>query len=115
MRLGFICVQVAQGMLKGRADTLTSSFHLRYNMLLNLLRVDFMEPEEMLRRSFHQFQNDAAIPLLKQRTFLFLSEIFILHFKIFLHPHIKTRTLKLISHPINRTIRIRERERINCY
>jgi ATP-dependent RNA helicase DOB1 len=58
---------VAQAMLKGRADTLTSSFHLRYNMLLNLLRVDFMEPEEMLRRSFHQFQNDAAIPVLKQR------------------------------------------------
>jgi ATP-dependent RNA helicase DOB1 len=33
--------QVARGMLKGHADSLNSSFHLGYNMLLNLLRGSF--------------------------------------------------------------------------
>ena len=31
-------------------------------MVLNLLRVEEINPEYMLERSFHQFQNYAAIP-----------------------------------------------------
>lgn len=59
---------VAQGMVKGHADTLNSSFHIGYNMLLNLLRTDFFTPEAMLKQSFHQFQNDGAIPTLARKV-----------------------------------------------
>ncbi|XP_045157858.2 exosome RNA helicase MTR4-like [Mercenaria mercenaria] len=48
--------------LKGAADPLNSAFHLTYNMVLNLLRVEEINPEYMLERSFYQFQNYAAIP-----------------------------------------------------
>ena len=46
----------AKSMLKGAADTLNSSFHLGYNMLLNLTRVEEADPQYMIARSFHQFQ-----------------------------------------------------------
>ena len=32
--------QVAKGMVKGQADRLDSAFHLGYNMILNLMRVE---------------------------------------------------------------------------
>ena len=48
--------------LQGQADPLNSAFHLTYNMVLNLLRVEEVNPEIMLERSFYQFQNYAAIP-----------------------------------------------------
>ncbi|KAJ8305287.1 hypothetical protein KUTeg_015832 [Tegillarca granosa] len=48
--------------IKGTADPLNSAFHLTYNMVLNLLRVEEINPEYMLERSFYQFQNYAAIP-----------------------------------------------------
>lgn len=47
---------VAKAMLKGASDKLNSSFHLGYNMLLNLLRVEEADPTYMIKRSFHQFQ-----------------------------------------------------------
>jgi len=53
---------VAKNMVKGSADPLYSSFHIGYNMLLNLLRVEDIDPEFMLRRSFHQFQHERGIP-----------------------------------------------------
>jgi len=53
---------VAKGMLKGVADRLNSAFHLSYNMILNLLRVEGISPEFMLERCFYQFQNCAKIP-----------------------------------------------------
>lgn len=53
---------IAKGMLKGEADRLNSAFHLGYNMILNLLRVEGMSPEFMLERCFFQFQNAARIP-----------------------------------------------------
>lgn len=53
---------VAKGMLKGEADHLLSAFHLTYTMILNLLRVEGVSPEQMLERSFYQFQNAARIP-----------------------------------------------------
>lgn len=48
--------------VKGEPDPLNSAFHLTYNMVLNLLRVEEINPEYMLERSFYQFQNYAAIP-----------------------------------------------------
>jgi ATP-dependent RNA helicase DOB1 len=58
---------VAKGMLKGHADPLNSSFHLGYNMLLNLLRFEGVDPEFLIRRSFHQFQHDQHLPVLQAK------------------------------------------------
>lgn len=56
---------VAKGMVKGVADRLDSAFHLGYNMILNLLRVEGISPEYMLERCFYQFQNAAKVPQLE--------------------------------------------------
>ncbi|XP_059845388.1 exosome RNA helicase MTR4 [Hypanus sabinus] len=53
---------VGKQLLKGSADPLNSAFHLTYNMVLNLLRVEEINPEYMLEKSFYQFQNYKAIP-----------------------------------------------------
>ncbi|KAI8336840.1 rRNA-processing arch domain-containing protein [Chlamydoabsidia padenii] len=53
---------VAKGMVKGESDRMNSAFHLSYNMVLNLLRVEGISPEFMLERCFYTFQNDANIP-----------------------------------------------------
>eukprot|EP01134_Creolimax_fragrantissima_P002946 CFRG2946T1 len=58
---------VAMSLLKGEADKLTSAFHITYNMLLNLLRIEELNPEYMLERSFLQFQHRAAVPQLEKR------------------------------------------------
>ncbi|KAK9370626.1 rRNA-processing arch domain-containing protein [Lipomyces kononenkoae] len=55
---------VAKGMVKGQADRLDSAFHLSYNMILNLMRVEGISPEFMLERCFYQFQNTSQVPLL---------------------------------------------------
>lgn len=54
--------EVAKCIVQGQADPLNSAFHLTYNMILNLMRVDDINPEYMLERSFAQFQNQATIP-----------------------------------------------------
>eukprot|EP01122_Echinamoeba_exundans_P012015 TRINITY_DN4942_c0_g1_i1.p1 TRINITY_DN4942_c0_g1~~TRINITY_DN4942_c0_g1_i1.p1 ORF type:complete len:1148 (-),score=326.50 TRINITY_DN4942_c0_g1_i1:30-3077(-) len=66
---------VAKEIFKGAADTLISSFHIGYNMLLNLIRMEGIEPEDMLRHSFHQFQNDRNIPKLKDKLAAFETEV----------------------------------------
>ncbi|KAI8064529.1 rRNA-processing arch domain-containing protein [Gongronella butleri] len=53
---------VAKGMVKGESDRMNSAFHLSYNMILNLLRVEGVSPEYMLERCFYTFQNDAQLP-----------------------------------------------------
>ncbi|KAE9016963.1 Exosome RNA helicase [Phytophthora rubi] len=58
--------QVAKGILYGQADPLFSTFHLGYNMLLNLMRVEDADPEYMIKQSFHQFQNEQAAPALEE-------------------------------------------------
>ena len=55
---------VAKGMLKGQADYLHSAFHLTYTMILNLIRIEGIKPEQMLEGSFFQFQSGAKIPQL---------------------------------------------------
>lgn len=57
--------QVAKGMVKGQADRLDSAFHLGYNMILNLMRVEGISPEFMLENSFFQFQKASSVPVLE--------------------------------------------------
>lgn len=56
----------AKTMIKGEADRLDSAFHLGYNMILNLLKVEGISPEYMLERCFFQFQSSAGIPVLER-------------------------------------------------
>ncbi|XP_010275960.1 PREDICTED: DExH-box ATP-dependent RNA helicase DExH9 isoform X2 [Nelumbo nucifera] len=58
----------AKTMLKGSADCLNSAFHLSYNMLLNQIRCEDGDPENLLRNSFYQFQSDRAIPNLEKEA-----------------------------------------------
>ncbi|XP_052192176.1 DExH-box ATP-dependent RNA helicase DExH9 [Diospyros lotus] len=58
----------AKIMLKGSADSLNSAFHLSYNMLLNQMRCEDGDPENLLRNSFYQFQADRAIPDLEKQA-----------------------------------------------
>ncbi|OVA01159.1 Helicase [Macleaya cordata] len=58
----------AKPMLKGSADCLNSAFHLSYNMLLNQMRCEDGDPENLLRNSFYQFQSDRAIPDLERQA-----------------------------------------------
>lgn len=51
---------------KGQPDPLNSAFRLTYNMALNLLRVEEINPEYMLERSFFLFQNNSSIPSLEK-------------------------------------------------
>lgn len=52
-------------MIKGQADRLDSAFHLGYNMILNLMKVEGISPEFMLERCFLQFQSNAGVPVLE--------------------------------------------------
>lgn len=65
----------AKGMVKGVADRLDSAFHLGYNMILNLLRVEGISPNAMLARSFHQFQSTVAVPRLEKGKISQLTDI----------------------------------------
>ena len=67
---------VGRNLVKGQADPINSAFHLTYNMVLNLLRVEEINPEYMLERSFFQFQQYAAIPhLVESMYFTFVRVI----------------------------------------
>merc|ERR1719230_856803 len=50
--------EIAKGMFLGNATKISSAFHLGYNMLINLLRLEGANPDYMIQRSFHQFQKD---------------------------------------------------------
>ena len=50
-----------KSIIHGEQDKLNSAFHLGYNMILNLLRVEGVSPEFMLERCFYQFQNTASV------------------------------------------------------
>ncbi|ANQ09208.1 ATP-dependent RNA helicase [Plasmodium coatneyi] len=46
----------AEKLFVGEANRLVSQFHLGYNMILNLLRIEGITPEFMIERSFIQYQ-----------------------------------------------------------
>lgn len=52
---------VAKEIVRGEQDRLNSAFHLGYNMILNLMRVEGISPEFMLERCFYQFQNTSKV------------------------------------------------------
>ncbi|KAJ5485006.1 ATP-dependent RNA helicase mtr4 [Penicillium diatomitis] len=56
---------VAKEIVRGEQDRLNSAFHLGYNMILNLMRVEGISPEFMLERCFKQFQNTGDIASLE--------------------------------------------------
>ncbi|KAJ2295870.1 ATP-dependent RNA helicase mtr4, partial [Coemansia sp. RSA 2706] len=70
---------IAKGMVKGEPDVLNSAFHLSYNMILNLMRVETFTPQFMLERSFYQFQTQAEIPKLEMRADDLEAEIAQMH------------------------------------
>ncbi|GMH32178.1 hypothetical protein BSKO_00012 [Bryopsis sp. KO-2023] len=49
-------------LLKGRGLKLTSRFRLTYSMILNLMRVEDLKVEDMLKRSFAEFHAQKAQP-----------------------------------------------------
>ena len=59
---------VAKSILYGTPDSLDSSYHVTYNMLLNLLRVEGADPDYLVRSSFHQYQQESEAPELLQRA-----------------------------------------------
>lgn len=59
--------QVAREVLRGKSDPLESAFHVNYNMLLNSIRLEDIDPEYILRHSFLQFQTKARVPQLREK------------------------------------------------
>ncbi|KAF7239095.1 hypothetical protein EG68_11222 [Paragonimus skrjabini miyazakii] len=59
----------ARQLLMGEPDRLDSSFYLTNNMVLNLLRVEDINPELLLEKSFFQFQHRSQLPSLDKREF----------------------------------------------
>lgn len=56
---------VCKGILYGDPDPLNSSYKISYNMLLNMMRVEDVDPEYLLRASFHQYQQESEAPALE--------------------------------------------------
>ncbi len=59
---------LAKGLLRGAPDPLRSEFRLRYSMLLNIMRAEGAEPEQLLRSSFRQFQAERDLPQLQAKA-----------------------------------------------
>ncbi|KAI1139571.1 antiviral helicase [Hypoxylon sp. FL0543] len=57
--------ETAKNIVVGQQDRLNSAFYLGYNMVLNLLRIDAINPEFMLENCFFQFQNTASVASLE--------------------------------------------------
>ena len=62
---------IAKDIVRGEQDKLYSAFHLGYNMVLNLMRVEGISPEFMLERCFFQFQSTASVSGLEKRELVF--------------------------------------------
>lgn len=58
---------VAKEIVRGEQDRLNSAFHLGYNMILNLMRVEGISPEFMLEMCFKHFQNIGSIAGLEKQ------------------------------------------------
>ena len=58
------CIQqtTLQTMILGAATRLQSQFRLTYNMILNLLRVEALKVEEMIKRSFSENASQLLLP-----------------------------------------------------
>ena len=56
---------ICKGILYGDPDPLNSSYRISYNMLLNMMRVEDVDPEHLIRASFHQFQQESEAPAIE--------------------------------------------------
>lgn len=59
---------VCKEMIFGESDPLNSAFYIGYNMMLNLFRVDGIDPEYLISRSFRQFQAHNSYPEMKRKV-----------------------------------------------
>ena len=59
---------VAKDMLYGKPDALISSYHVTYNMVINMLRVEDANPENLLKYSFYQYQQEKDAPVLENQA-----------------------------------------------
>lgn len=54
-------------MLNAKASPLNSEFHVTYHMILSLLCQSKLDPEQLMKCSFHQFQMERELPQLEKR------------------------------------------------
>jgi ATP-dependent RNA helicase DOB1 len=64
---GELAPQDLRALMTEAAQPLNSEFRVTYNMLLNLVLASYMEPHELMRRSFHQFQMERELPATLRR------------------------------------------------
>ncbi|VDP84534.1 unnamed protein product [Echinostoma caproni] len=69
-------------LLSGQPDRLDSAFYLTNTMVLNLLRVEDINPELMLEKSFLQFQTKSSAPPLNKRIKALEAEIKAIQFPV---------------------------------
>ena len=53
--------QQIKTLLRGKATNLSSQFRLRYNMILNLIRMNNLSVEDMMKRSFTEFYTQRLV------------------------------------------------------
>lgn len=56
-------------MILGTPGKLSSQFRLTYNMILNLLRVEALKVEEMIKRSFSENASQQLLPDQQKKVF----------------------------------------------
>lgn len=59
---------IVKHMTSGKPDALNSAFRLTFSMILNLLRVEEVNPEYIISRSFYQFQQTQQAPNLEKEV-----------------------------------------------
>lgn len=59
---------VAKNMIYGASDPLYSSYHIDYNMVLNMLRVEGADPQNLIKASFHQYTQEENAPQLLRKA-----------------------------------------------
>jgi antiviral helicase SKI2 len=63
-------------MMLGTPGKLSSQFRLTYNMILNLLRVEALRVEEMIKRSFSENSSQRLLPEQQKRVTEVCSSLF---------------------------------------
>lgn len=97
-----------KSLMGGGSDLLLSSFHLTYNMVLNLLRVEDVDPEYMMKRSFAQFQRLRGKPQLEAKAEALrqqLTSIHVAHEDVFKQYVLCTNILEKKTEQINSILR----------
>ena len=87
----------AKQIIKGDTEPLNSSFHLTYNMILNLMRIETISPEYLMERSFFQFQNFSELPNLMTSEFYLVKSLCYLNNV----PELKEKESELAEIPIS--------------